>query len=126
MPIPKKPTMLYDGDCGFCTHWISKWQRITGESVVYFPFQQKLKEFPQVTPEQCKQAVQLILPDGKVHSGAHAVFIAFSLAGKYSFLLWLYDHLPLFDRFSEFLYQLIAEHRFLLSKLYRLSKKCDV
>ena len=120
----RKPIMLYDGDCGFCMRWIKKWQKTTGDSVIYTPYQQRMKDFPQLKIEQCQQAVQLILPDGQVHSGAHAVFIALALSKKYSQLLWLYGHVPLFGRISEIIYQLIAEHRFLLSKLYRSSKKC--
>jgi predicted DCC family thiol-disulfide oxidoreductase YuxK len=121
MLSPSKPTMLYDGDCGFCAHWISEWQKITEDKVVYLPFQKTIGEYPQVTLEQCKKAVQLILPNGEIHSGAHAVFIAFSLVGKYRFLLWLYDHVPFFGRISEFFYQFIAEHRFLISQLYKSS-----
>jgi predicted DCC family thiol-disulfide oxidoreductase YuxK len=122
----EKAIMLYDGDCGFCQHWIKKWQKITTDKIIYAPYQEHLKDFPQVTAEQCRQAVQLILPDGKRHSGAHAVFIAFALAKKHSWLLWLYDHVPFFGRISEIAYQLIAEHRFLISKLYRFSKKCEL
>ena len=122
----QKPTILYDGDCGFCLYWVKKWQKITGDVIVYAPFKEKLTDFPQVTAERCKQAVQLILPNSKVHSGAHAVFSALDLAGKYTSLLWLYDNIPLFGRISEVFYQLVAEHRFFLSKLYRTSKKCEV
>jgi len=116
--------MLFDGDCGFCQRWIKKWQKITGDIVIYAPYQERLKNFPQVTRNQCRQAVQLILFGGQVHSGAHAVFIVLALAKKYSWLLWLYDHVPFLGRICEIIYQLVAEHRFLLSKLYRSSKKC--
>jgi predicted DCC family thiol-disulfide oxidoreductase YuxK len=122
----EKPVMLYDGDCGFCQRWIKRWQKITGDTVLYFPYQKRLKDFPQITAEQCRKAVQLILQDGQVYSGAHAVFVAMALAKKYTWLLWLYEHIPFLDRIFEIIYQLIAEHRFLLSKLHRSSKKCSV
>ena len=122
----EKPVMLYDGDCGFCQRSIKKWQKITGDVILYAPYQERLKNFPQVTRKQCRQAVQLILPDGQVHSGAHAVFIATAFARKYTWLLWLYEQMPFFGRIFEIFYQLVAEHRFLLSKLYRSSKKCAI
>lgn len=120
-----KPIMLYDGDCGFCQRWIKKWQKMTGDKIVYASFQARLKDFPQVSEKQCREAVQLIMPDGARHSGAHAVFTALAIANKYSWLLRFYEHLPFFARIAEIFYQLIAEHRFLLSKLYRSSKKCE-
>ena len=122
----QKPVMLYDGDCGFCQRWIKKWQKSTGDIILYAPYQELHKNFPQVTETQCRQAVQLILSNGQVHSGAHAVFIALAIAKKYTWLLWLYEHMPFFGRIFEVFYQLIAEHRFLLSKLYRASKKCSI
>jgi len=122
----EKPVMLYDGDCGFCQRWIKKWQKITADKVIYAPYQERLKDFPQVTAEQCRQAVQLILPNGQRHSGAHAVFIALALAKRCLWLLWLYDYVPLFGKISEIIYQFIAEHRSLLSSLRRSSKKCEL
>ncbi|MBI4132569.1 MAG: DUF393 domain-containing protein [Candidatus Sungbacteria bacterium] len=117
--------MLYDGDCGFCAHFVQKWRRKTGESISYQPYQAAAGRFPQVNEAQCREAVQLILPGGKVFSGAHAVFKAMDLAGVNRLLHRLYDHLPLFGRFSEFFYQWVAHHRFLLSRLFFGSaKKC--
>ena len=116
--------MLFDGDCGFCVRWIRKWQKMTGNIIRYAPFQEKLNEYPELNEQECKRAVQLILPGGKMHSGARAVFMAFALAKRYSWLLWTYDHVPLFGRACEIVYQLVARHRLVLSKFSRSSKKC--
>ena len=43
------PIMLYDGDCGFCKHWIEKWEKITGDYVRYKPYQNALADYPQLT-----------------------------------------------------------------------------
>ena len=55
--LPLKPTMLWDGECGFCYHWILRWQKATGDTVEYYPYQEVLSEFPQVSEADCKAAV---------------------------------------------------------------------
>ncbi len=108
--------MLYDGDCKFCFRWILKWQKITGEKIIYKPYQMGLADFPQLTKEQCTRAVQLITPEEEIFSGAHAAFKAFVLAGRYKWLLRLYEHSLLFARICEFVYQWVSHRRSLLSK----------
>lgn len=121
----KTATMLYDGDCGFCMRFIKRWQKSTGDKIRYEPYQEALPKFPQVTEKACQDAVQLILPDGSVLSGAHAVFAALGLAGRLKVLHWLYEYLPLFGRISELIYQWIAHHRLSLSRFFVASpKKC--
>lgn len=105
------PVMLYDGDCGFCRRLIKRWQHVTGEYIRYEPYQKALSDFPQLTEAQCRTAVQLILPDGSVFSGARAMFKALALSGKLPFFLWAYGHIPFFGRVSETLYQYVAGHR---------------
>jgi len=119
--------MLYDGDCAFCLHWVLRWEKKIGQDVDFAPYQKALKAFPQISEEACREAVQLILPDGSVISGAHAIFKAMSLAGGSSRLLhWLYHYMPLFGRLSEIGYQWVAHHRLLLSKFSGGSiQKCD-
>jgi predicted DCC family thiol-disulfide oxidoreductase YuxK len=117
------PVMLYDGDCAFCQRWIEKWRRITGERVRYEPFQKALVDFPQLTAEQCRTAVQLILPEGQVFSGAHAVLKALALGGRYGRLLRTYECSSSFGKISEWSYQLVAGHRSFISKFYH-SPQC--
>lgn len=111
------PIMLFDGDCGFCRRWIRRWQALTGPLVRYAPYQEALAAYPQVTRRQCEEAVRLILPDGSVLSGAHAVFKALALAGRYAWLLRLYEKAPLFAPAAERCYQLVAHHRVFFSRL---------
>ena len=110
------PTMLFDGDCGFCRYWIEKWQRVTQDRVQYRPFQEALVQFPQLTEKECMESVRLILPDGSIFSGARAVFKAFAIAGRFVWLLKCYDHAPLFGRIAEGGYKLVATHRTFFSK----------
>ena len=73
---PPKPLMVFDGDCNFCTLWIRRWQQMTGDAVDYLPAQDPriAEQFPEIPRAQFDTAVQLIEPDGTVHSGAEAVF----------------------------------------------------
>ncbi len=108
--------MLWDGDCGFCRRHVGKWRRITGDAVRYAPYQEALSSHPQVTEEECRTSVRVILPDGRVLSGAKAVFTALSLAGKRRHWLWMYDRVPLFARVAEFIYAFISARRSFFSK----------
>jgi predicted DCC family thiol-disulfide oxidoreductase YuxK len=124
--IPGKPILLYDGDCGFCLHWVNRWRKITEGKIRFAPYQEELQYYPQISEKDCQEAVQLVLPDGAVFSGAHAVFKALSIARKYRWLHWFYDYMPFWGRISEFLYQWVAHHRFLLSRFISGSvKKCE-
>jgi predicted DCC family thiol-disulfide oxidoreductase YuxK len=110
------PVMLFDGDCGFCRRWVRKWNKLTGEQVRYAPYQRTVARYPQLTEHQCAAAVQLVMPDGTVCSGAHAVFRALDLGGRCRWLLRLYESRPLFAAVAERLYQLAARRRFFFSK----------
>ncbi|MFA6316483.1 MAG: DCC1-like thiol-disulfide oxidoreductase family protein [Elusimicrobiota bacterium] len=111
--------MLIDGDCRFCKDWIGKLRQLTAGRVDYAPYQEALASYPQVTEKQCREAVQLMMPDGSVYSGARAVFKALALSGRYSLLSRLYDDLPLFGRLAESFYQTVAHHRGIISRLSR-------
>ena len=113
-----KPTLLYDGDCGFCWRMVVRSKKITGAAVDYLPYQTALEKFPKVTKSQCAAAAQLIMPDGTVFSAAHAVFKTLSLSGGWPKPLWLYKNSVLFRTLSEFSYRLVAKHRPLFSRLF--------
>jgi predicted DCC family thiol-disulfide oxidoreductase YuxK len=104
-------TMLYDGTCQFCLRAVRKWQENTGAKIAYQPYQTSLHKFPHVSEKACERAVQLITADGKVYAGAHAVFKAFDLAGKYKFLHACYHSAPFFDAISEAVYAWVARNR---------------
>jgi predicted DCC family thiol-disulfide oxidoreductase YuxK/uncharacterized membrane protein YphA (DoxX/SURF4 family) len=119
---PSKPLLVYDGDCGFCRRWIARWQNITGDAIIYEPFQDEsiAGRFPEIPREIFERAVCLILPDGSVCSGAEAVFRTLSEAGKERWLLRLYNKFSSFADLSELFYDEVATHRTFLSKLDRI------
>ncbi len=108
---PRKPTMLWDGDCAFCAYWIRRWARLTGDAVEYRPFQQGLDKLPQVDPAACARAVQLVLPDGRVLEGAHAVLQSLVLAGRAGWMLRCYERSALCRKCAEAAYRFVAANR---------------
>ncbi len=107
----KKPTMIWDGDCGFCFRWIQRWNKATGDAVVYRPYQEALDDFPQLQEEECKKAVQLVLPDGRVFKAAHAVLQSLAIGGRSGWMLKLYEHSAFFRWLTETAYRFVARNR---------------
>lgn len=74
------PTVLiYDGDCAMCRAsalWLLKralLARATEFEIMPCGSPARRARYPQVTDEACLTAMQLVLPDGRVLSGADAV-----------------------------------------------------
>ncbi len=102
---------MFDGECGFCRIWIGFWKRLTGEQVVYAPYQEVAERFPQIPRENFKRTVQLVLPTGEVFSAAHAVFRSLAWVPGYAWMLWAYQSIPGFAVVTEWLYRRVAGHR---------------
>ena len=106
-----RPLLIYDGDCSFCKAWIHYWKTLTRERVLYAPCQEASFRFPDIPKDQFASAVQLILPNGEVRSGAHAVFSTLqSVSGK-GWMLRLYDHFPGVEAITEAGYRVVARNR---------------
>ena len=43
-----RPLLVYDGDCGFCGYWARYWQKLTGASVDYRPYQEVAARYPAI------------------------------------------------------------------------------
>jgi len=106
-----RPTLVFDGECSFCRAWIEYWQKLTGERVLYSPYQEVGNRFPDLPQKNLASAVTLFLPGGEVRSGAHAVFTLLALLPGKSWMLWLYLHIPGFALIAELVYRTIARHR---------------
>jgi predicted DCC family thiol-disulfide oxidoreductase YuxK/uncharacterized membrane protein YphA (DoxX/SURF4 family) len=119
---PPKPLLVYDGECGFCKLWIHRWQCLTGESVDYLPSQdpQIAGRFPEIPRAAFDSSVQLIQPDGSVHNGAEAVFQSLAHSRDGRWLLDLYRAFPLFARFTEWAYRIVANHRVFFSRVTKI------
>jgi predicted DCC family thiol-disulfide oxidoreductase YuxK len=105
------PLLVFDGDCSFCWAWVEYWKDLTGDQVGYSPLLEVGERFPQVSQQQLRSAVQLILPGGEVRSGAHAVFTALACLPDRRWMLWSYERLPGVAALCDAAYRTIAAHR---------------
>lgn len=121
-----KPLLIFDGKCGFCRIWIQYWNQLTGDRIGYAPSQEVGERFPQISPKNFGQSVQLAMPSGEVISGARGVFTTLTYAPGLAWLLWLYNHLPGFAPVTEAAYRVIAAHRPLFYQLTRFTFGRDI
>jgi predicted DCC family thiol-disulfide oxidoreductase YuxK len=113
-----RPLLVYDGDCAFCGYWARYWNKLTGDSVCYRPYQEVAAQYPAIPLTDFQRAVQYITPDGHNASAAEASFLTLNNARGKGIWLALYRKLPGFAAISELTYAFMAAHR---SAFYRIS-----
>jgi predicted DCC family thiol-disulfide oxidoreductase YuxK len=120
--LPVMPLMIYDGDCNFCKFWIIRWQRATEGRVEYAPSQDPriAEAFPEIPREQFNEAVQFVESDGKIYSGAEAVFRSLTYSRWWAWTFFLYDRVAGVKPVTEGLYKFVARRREFFSSLTRL------
>ena len=113
-------TLLFDGECGICREWVRYWQQLTGNKIIYRPYQEAVPDYPNIPVEDLKAAIHLIDPDGNVTKGARATYGLYSDIHPYSILLYLYRYLPGFGILSEIFYNVFSKHRGILAFITHL------
>ena len=108
---PKKPMMIYDGDCAFCTRWIARWKQLTGDAVDYAPAKDVAARFPEIPPSELEEAIQLVEPDGRISRGGEAAVRSLAAAGRFRWVLRMYQSIPGFAALAEWVYGFVARHR---------------
>src|SRR5437867_5014658 len=117
---PERPLVVFDADCDFCRFWVARWRSVTGDRLDYAPYQEVAARFPEIPVEEFRRAVQLVLPDGSVHSAAAAVVRALAkLPGRGRWLA-LYRNVPSFAAVADLGYRWIAGHRGIAMRVTRL------
>ena len=95
-----RPMLVFDGECPFCRVWVEYGNGALGE-ILSEPFRKQVHSFLK-SRREFRAAVKLVLPDGEVRSGAHAVFSALDAArgrnGCPGFTSEFRDLLPLLKR----------------------------
>src|SRR5260221_4360557 len=114
------PTLVYDGECGICRYWVTYWQDLTEDRVIYRAYQEAAADFPSIPVSAFQRAIQLIEPDGHVYSGAAATFRVLRHAPGRTAWWWCYSDLPGFAALTEWAYALLARRRNLLNLLSKL------
>ena len=59
----------------------------------------------------CREAVQLVLPDGDVLQAAHAVLKSLAIGERQVWMLRLYERASFFRRLTEAAYRFVARNR---------------
>ena len=113
-----KPRLVYDGDCAFCRYMQAYAASVTGDAVEYRPYQEVLRDHPDVPEAEFAETIRLFSDDGR-HRGADAAFRTLALGGV-GFWHLLYRHLPGFALFAEAAYRWTARHRALCLRVSRI------
>jgi predicted DCC family thiol-disulfide oxidoreductase YuxK len=76
-PGPVTATLIYDAECSMCRAsalWLMR-RALSGGQLEILPCRsgERRRRFPQVSEETCLAAMQLVLLDGRILSGADAV-----------------------------------------------------
>jgi acetyl esterase len=109
---PDRPTLIYDGECGFCRQSLDvvrRWDREHRLATIPFQDRARVADFGLPLPALAA-AMHLVLPDGRVLAGADAApEILRLLPGKrwMALLFRLPGVLPL----ARWIYARIAERR---------------
>ncbi len=114
--------MIYDGDCNFCKFWVIRWQRSTAGRVDFIASQDPrvAQQFPELPRERFENSVQFVETDGRVYSGAEAVFRSLTYSPFRGWPLWMYENIPGVAPVTERAYHFVAKRREGFSFLTRL------
>ena len=110
-----RPVLLYDGHCRFCIAQADRLRRWTGDRIHLVSFRDPgvLERYPSITSDACEQAIQLVLPDGRVVTGAEAAARALALRPPLAPLAGLY-FVPGIRQLVDAAYRVVARNRFRL------------
>ncbi len=109
--------MVWDGHCGFCRYWTTRWKKITKDKVEYRPFQDTAADFGDIDVKHFKQASRLIETDGRVYSGPRSAYRTFTYGSKWAFLDNWYQNKKWFQKLSDKAYTWVAKNRNFMFKL---------
>ena len=112
-----KPVMVWDGNCGFCRYWVTRWSRFTGEKIYYEPYQEAAPTFPDIDEKHFKKASRLIETDGSIYSGPRSAYRTFTYGSSWAFLDRWYEKYSWFEKLSDALYVRIERNRSFLFKV---------
>jgi predicted DCC family thiol-disulfide oxidoreductase YuxK len=109
--------VIYDGACAFCRGgiaWISR-RAVRGE-FEFLPCQaaERQARFPWIPERQCLEAIQLVLPDGRVLAGDAALPELLRRLKGWRWLAALF-RLPGVGLLAPRLYAWVARHRYQIS-----------
>jgi predicted DCC family thiol-disulfide oxidoreductase YuxK len=111
---PGKHVLLYDGLCKFCTAGSRRlvgWMGPVEVELLDFQRPGALDRFPGLTHDACMQAMQLVMPDGRVYQGFEAAVRAFGTRRFLGRLAFVY-YVPGLRQLLDWLYARVAANRY--------------
>ena len=109
--MARRPVLLYDGDCAFCTTCARLAERRFRPDAAVVPWQFADLSELGVTAQQASDAVQWVETDGSVRSGHEAVAAMLSSSGSVSRLAGRLLLAPGVSPLAARVYRLVATNR---------------
>ena len=104
-------TLVFDGDCGFCTRSVDLMPKSIARTTVVVPYQRADLASLGLTAEQCAEAVQWVGDDGSIASGSTACGRALQQGSLPWRILGTLLLTPPLSWLSAGLYRLVAQNR---------------
>jgi predicted DCC family thiol-disulfide oxidoreductase YuxK len=111
--VVRRPVLVFDGDCAFCTSSAHQLERIGPEAEIVAWQLTDLDELG-ITAAQATEAVQWVGTDGAVRSGHEAIAAALSTAGRPWRIAGRLITLPGISALAAVTYRWIARNRYRL------------
>lgn len=108
------PVLIIDGDCTFCRRWSSRLQKIS--NIEIRASQDRGDLLSQVSSEEFQKAVKLVDLDGKVWTGAGAIYRALAENKIGAWLSKAYQKNYFFRILSDYIYKQVARNRHRIMK----------
>ena len=121
----EKGVLIYDGECPVCQKtiaWIRDNMRENSFEMLPCQKEEARQRFPSIEKAVCMQAMQLILPDGRVLSGELALPEILKRLKRYSAAAALFD-LPGSEALSRAFYRWFADNRYHIAEILFPEKK---
>ncbi len=119
-PPTGKPLLLWDGDCGFCRLWATRWEEAYGDRVDLATAQSQAVRFPEIPAVAYGTGIQLVDTDGAVYSGVAAALRTRRIGrDRPDVFHWSYQNIPGVARGLEAAYGVVARHRPVFARLTR-------
>lgn len=116
---PSQNILIWDGECGFCKFWKTRWEAKTQGKVVFETYQNSASKFKDFPLKEFKKASRLIEPDGKIYSGPDSAYRSMWHSGN-KFWHKLYASNTFFESISNHGYNHIAKNRSFYFKVTKL------
>ncbi len=117
--LPAQTTLVWDGKCGFCKFWKTRWEAHSPPEIRFCSYQECAEEFPDIPLKEFKKASRLIEKDGSVYSGPDSAYRILWHQGNKKWHQW-YISLAWFRKLSDHGYNHIAKNRHFYFRLTKI------